>query len=109
MMKLRICGQLAIAGFAFAGILGSVQGLAQTVYIPDAGSNTVSVIRTATNTVIGSPIVVGSIPLGVAVTPDGRQVYVANNGRDTVSVIDTPANTVIGTSRVPSHHYGRAW
>jgi hypothetical protein len=33
-----------------------------------------SVIDTATNTVIGSPITVGTVPEGVAVTPDGSKV-----------------------------------
>jgi YVTN family beta-propeller protein len=55
------------------------------------------VIATATNTVIGSPIAVGSGPFGVAVTPDGSKVYVANEGSGTVSVIATATNTVIGS------------
>ena len=40
-------------------------------------SSTVSVIATATNTVIAT-IPVGVAPIGVAVTPDGSKVYVAN-------------------------------
>jgi YVTN family beta-propeller protein len=57
----------------------------------------VSVIDTKTNTVIGSPIPVGSLPAGVAVTPDGSTVYVANTNDTNVSVIDTATNTVIGS------------
>jgi YVTN family beta-propeller protein len=60
----------------------------------------VSVIDTATNTVIGPPIPVGSggnFPFGVAVTPDSSKVYVANSGANNVSVIDTATNTVIGS------------
>ena len=49
-----------------------------------------------TNTVIGSPIPVGTEPFGVAVTPDGSKVYVTNVRDNTVSVIDTTTNTVIG-------------
>ena len=48
------------------------------VYVANRSDNTVSVIATATNTVIGPPITVGSVPFGVAVTPDGSKVYVAN-------------------------------
>jgi YVTN family beta-propeller protein len=48
---------------------------------------TVSVIDTATNTVIGSPIPADN-PIGVAVTPDGGRVYVANRGSNNVSVIE---------------------
>src|SRR5215831_18790396 len=67
---------------------------AQNAYITNSRDNTVSVIDTATNTVVGSPILVGSGPQGVAVTPDGSKVYVTNFNDDTVSVIATATNTV---------------
>ena len=67
------------------------------VYVANRATNTVSVIATATNTVVGSPITVGTNPVGVAVTPDGSKVYVANFGSNTVSVIDTATNTVVGS------------
>jgi YVTN family beta-propeller protein len=58
----------------------------------------VSVIDTATDTVIGSPITVGNTPFGVAVIPDGSKVYVANFGNvadgTTVSVIHTATSAV---------------
>ena len=60
------------------------------------GDNTVSVIDTATNTVVAT-IPVGNFPLGVAVTPDGTKVYVANFSDNTVSVIHTATNTVVKT------------
>jgi YVTN family beta-propeller protein len=66
------------------------------VYIANSGDDTVSVINTGTNKVIGS-IAVGSDPQGVSVTSDGRKVYVANEGDGTVggtvSIIDTATNT----------------
>ena len=40
-------------------------------------SNTVSVIDTASNTVVAT-VAVGSMPRGVAITPDGTRVYVTN-------------------------------
>ena len=58
-------------------------------------SNTVSVIDTATDTVI-TTITVGRGPAGVEITPNGKRVYVAN-ADDTVSVIDTATNIVIAT------------
>jgi YVTN family beta-propeller protein len=64
------------------------------VYVANFNDNTVSVIATATNMVIGSPIPVGLRPVGVAVTPDGSKVFVANNADNTVSVIATATNTV---------------
>ncbi len=56
------------------------------VYVTNQGSNTVSVIDPATNTVTGSPITVGASPLGVAVNPVTGEVYVTNFAGDTVSV-----------------------
>ena len=47
------------------------------VYVANLGSNTVSVIDTATNTVTDT-VNVGSYPRGVAVNPDGKKVYVTN-------------------------------
>ena len=83
-----------IAASAVACLLGSAQTLAQNAYIPNSDSNTVSVIDTATDTVIGSPIPVGSVPIGVAVAPDGSKVYVANFLSNNVSVIATATNRV---------------
>jgi YVTN family beta-propeller protein len=72
------------------------------VYVTNQGSDDVTVIETATDTVI-SRIPVGTSPLGVAVAPDGGHVYVANTGGifdevptpdNTVSVIETTNHTV---------------
>jgi YVTN family beta-propeller protein len=86
---------------ALAIVLGGAPSSAQNAYIPNASDNTVSVIDTAINTVVGLPIPVGDFPFGVAVSPDGSKVYVANAGyathNSTVSVIATATNTVIGT------------
>src|SRR5258708_6132759 len=81
---------------AIAIVLGGAPLSAQNAYITNFHGNTVSVIATATNTVVGLPIPVGTLPVGVAVTPDGSTVYVANEGDNTVSVIDTATNTVVG-------------
>jgi YVTN family beta-propeller protein len=68
---------------------------AWTAYTVNSGSNTVSAIDTATNTVVGSPIAVGALPVRVAITPDGTTAYVANESSNTVSVIATATNTVV--------------
>src|SRR6516165_5944247 len=69
------------------------------VYVANRDNDNVSVIATATNTVIAT-IPVGSSPLGVAVTPDGRKVYVANSGSNNVFVIDTASNLVLAVVSV---------
>jgi YVTN family beta-propeller protein len=65
-------------------------------YIANGTASTVSVIDTASNTVVAT-ILVGSDPIGVAVTPDGKHVYVTSDGSNNVSVIDTASNTVVAT------------
>jgi YVTN family beta-propeller protein len=72
------------------------------VFVTNQGSNTVSVIDTATNTVTAT-IPVGIEGSGVAATPDGSKVYAVNTRDNTVSVIATATNTVIATIRVGSN------
>ncbi|MBL0057140.1 MAG: beta-propeller fold lactonase family protein [Chitinophagaceae bacterium] len=74
-------------------------------YITNRTSNNVSVINTATNTVVAT-IGVGSMPIGVSVTPDGSKVYVTNYISGNVSVISTETNTVIATVPVGTNPYG---
>jgi YVTN family beta-propeller protein len=86
-----------------AGIAVTPDG--KTVYVavanelpspPDAGTGTVVVIDTASNTVTTS--IVGFVfPYGVAVTPDGAHIYVTDESAETVSVIATSTNTVTDT------------
>ena len=77
-------------------LLSSQLARAQNAYITNNFDDTVSVIDTATNTVVGPPITVGTTPIGLAITPDGSRVYVANQSSNTVSVIATATNTVVG-------------
>jgi YVTN family beta-propeller protein len=64
--------------------------------------NTVLVIDTATNTIVGTPIPLGIGPSWVAITPDGKHAYVANTGAGivstgTVAVIKSATNKVVAT------------
>ena len=79
------------------GLMATPAAAAPFAYVTTSFDGTVSVIDTATNKVVGTPIKVGSIPVGVAVTPDGKQVYVTNSNSDSVSVIATATNTVVAT------------
>ncbi len=88
------------------GVAQSASSEATYAYITNGGSNTVSVIDTATNTVIAT-VNVGDRPQGVAVSPDGTVVYVTNYG-GTVSVIDTATNTVTSTVSVGTNPNGIA-
>ena len=68
------------------------------VYVAD-GNNDVTVIDTASNSVVTSIIAAGGT-FGIAVTPDGKQVWVTNSSADSVSVINTADNAVIGNIQV---------
>ncbi|WP_411137069.1 IPT/TIG domain-containing protein [Streptomyces sp. C10] len=65
-------------------------------YVTNTASNDVTVINTATDTVIVPSIPVGINPIGVAVAPNGK-AYVVNRGSNDVTVIDTATNTVVCT------------
>ena len=73
-------------------------GCAGKAYVTNFNPDTVSVIDTATNAVVGSPIPVGDDPFGIAITPDGTKAYVTNAGAGTVSVINTATNAVVGSA-----------
>src|SRR5665213_2210726 len=74
----------------------AVRGDQSLVYVTNYGSNTVSVINTAANTVTAT-VNVGATPYVVAVSPDGTRAYVSNGNSNSVSVINTATNTVIAT------------
>ncbi|MGD0709968.1 MAG: T9SS type A sorting domain-containing protein [Bacteroidales bacterium] len=91
MKKILLITLLAIIGFT---------ANAQTAYITNRGSNSVSVINVVTNTVTATiPVPVGADPWGVSVSPDGNKVYVITNSDSTVRVINTATNTV--TAYIP--------
>ena len=79
---------------ATAGVAITPDG--NRAYVTSPGEGTVSVIDTATNTVVAT-IPVGVGPIGVAITPDGTRAYVTNGDSNTVSVIDTATNTLVAT------------
>jgi YVTN family beta-propeller protein len=66
------------------------------VYVTSNDDHTVSVIATATNTVVATIPAVHN-PAALAITPDGAHVYVTSTCDNAVSVIDTATNTVGAT------------
>ena len=74
----------------------TVVGSDGRLYVANTGSNTVSVINTATfqridanPSIFSTDISVGSSPGALALSRDGKRLYVANTGSATVSVINT--------------------
>lgn len=74
------------------------QAMARYVYTGNYEDDNVSVIDTATNQVVGSPIPAGDGPYSMAVAPNGKTLYVGNsNGVGDLTVIDTQTNKPTGS------------
>jgi YVTN family beta-propeller protein len=81
---------------ALALCLCAPQALARYVYTGNYEDDTLSVIDTATNQVVGSPIPTGSGPDSIAITPDGKTLYVTSGAGD-ITVVNTQTNQIITT------------
>jgi YVTN family beta-propeller protein len=92
-----LCTALLPTVAPHASAAGGPQGHRDPAYVTNASDDTVSVIDTRTNQVIGSPIAVGDGPVAVAVDVPRARAYVTNQNDDTVSVINTRTNQVIGS------------
>jgi YVTN family beta-propeller protein len=85
-----LCAVLALA----IGLGARPVAAAPFAYVTNYNSSTVSVIDTATNTVVATIGIEGK-PIAAAVSPDGKRVYVACQGSFAgVSVLETASNTV---------------
>jgi YVTN family beta-propeller protein len=66
------------------------------VYVPNAGSQNVTIIGGSTNTVVAT-VAAGNIPRGIVFNPQNNRVYVSNYSSDNITVIDGNLNAVIAT------------
>jgi len=105
-MIVRSCIHAALVLLA-GGLLGAPALAEPFAFVANLGSNTVSVVDVASQTVVAT-VPVGDNPDGVATTPDGTHAYVANFLSDNVSVIDTATDTVTSTIDVGSGPVGVA-
>jgi YVTN family beta-propeller protein len=86
---------LVVCAAAFLNLRANAQHV--YAYITNSGSDNMSIIDVATNTVIGTvALPVGAKPYAVTVLPNG-DAYIANNGNSTVTVFSTTNNAIIGT------------
>jgi YVTN family beta-propeller protein len=97
---LMVATYAIIVAFLLSGaILTGTANAQPYAYITNHGSDSVSVLDLALETVIAT-VNVEAAPVGVAVAPNARHVYVANRGSGSLSVIRTAANAVIDTISV---------
>ena len=97
------CKRTVVVSFLLslvATVLTAVSAAAtQYAYVTNSGSNTVSVMDTASKIIVAT-IPVGELPAGMAITPDGTFAYVTNFHSNTVSVIEIATNNVSMTVAV---------
>jgi YVTN family beta-propeller protein len=85
---------------------------ANLVLQPVPSGNSVSTIDVKTRTKHPTDITVGTNPIRVAVTPDGKTAFVTNSGSNTVSTIDVktrtkdPTDIPVGTVGPPEGPFG---
>ncbi|GEM_PF-1809369 len=103
---------LAVSLFLMVTLLGMSPATLQAqpfAYVTNTGSDNISVIDVASNTVVATiALPIFSFLWDVAVTPDGAFAYVTTGGTDNVSVIDVASNTVTATVPVGSNPFGIA-
>ena len=95
------------------GVVGSPKAITLS---PDGtrayvgGNNAVSVLNTATNTVVSKVTLSGGQIYGIEFAPNGQRAYIANSGNNTVSVLSTTTATptVVATIAVGSQPRGVA-
>jgi YVTN family beta-propeller protein len=103
------------SGYTLTATVGSLASATSTTfdvryraaYVTNFTSNDVSVVATASNTVVAT-VPVGTSPFGVAITPDGAFAYVTLIDSHAVSVIETMTNTVVATISVGTNPQGVA-
>lgn len=69
--------------------------LASYAYIANDNSNTMTVIDGVKHQVIHTISGIGTTPIGIVASPDGKRVYTANNVSGDVSVINTADNSLV--------------
>jgi YVTN family beta-propeller protein len=100
---IALSGSGVLVATSAAPAAAAAAGCAGKAYVINFEDGTVSVIETATGKV-SDTIAVGTHPVDVAITPDGKHAYVTNYGARTVdgavSVIDTTTGKVSDTITV---------
>lgn len=102
-------GRTVLALAVLACIIGAnaIASEGTFAYIKNSAINNVSVIDTETSTAAAT-VNVGSLPFGVAASPDGTKIYAASLNSNNTSVIDTATNTVVTRIKVGNNPWGLA-
>ncbi|MCQ4573655.1 MAG: hypothetical protein NOU37_00170 [Candidatus Brocadiales bacterium] len=104
--RIAVGSHLKVAALNSGGHVTEIKGVANVTLTPDGryayaadgDSGTVTVIDTATDSVVAD-VMVGMEPWRAYSSPDGRYMLVPNNGDETISVISTDTNEVVATMK----------
>lgn len=97
----RLDAEIPVA-FGPGEIVASPDGASIYVASSGAGITTISVIDTATKSVVGDPITISQAPSRLIVNPVTAHLYVLDEYAGQVAIVDTRAQTVTGTVQVGS-------
>ncbi|KQY04043.1 hypothetical protein ASD37_24870 [Mycobacterium sp. Root135] len=93
-----VTGSIAVGGAPSSVVLNRDGTRA---YVANYADGTVSVVNSATNTVIGSPIKLGILPQAMSTNADGSRLYVVGLETSTyagrLTVVNTVTNKIVGT------------
>lgn len=86
-------------GLAAAAILAGTTATAQAglVYATNFDGRTITVIDTATNTIVAQPDIGGISYLGTGVLPNGNFAYIATANPNRIAVLDTVTHAVVAS------------
>ncbi|HTP55017.1 MAG TPA: YncE family protein [Thermoplasmata archaeon] len=103
--SLVVSAVIAVGTHPFAAAVDPTLG---EVFVTNSGSDNVSVISDATNTVVAT-IAVGADPQGIAFDPVTGVMYVADGGSSNVSVVNCSARSVLTSVDVGTGPVGVAY
>jgi YVTN family beta-propeller protein len=83
------------AGFGPEGLAIAPDGA--FLYVANSGDNTISIINTASNTVVSTFKVGSGGPVPLVLSADGSLLYVGNQNSNSISIVDTRIRSVIAT------------
>lgn len=107
-MNRKMSGPLRAALVALLLAAGTNAAQAGYAYVTNAGASAISIVDTATNTVVAQPDIGGTSARAVAVLPNGNFAYVGIANGTQVKVLDTATHAVTATITVGTDPSGIA-
>src|SRR5512142_2839630 len=103
---------LVCAAAAGAGLASRAQSTPQATILPGAASDGTIMLPNGWRLApAGKQLAVGTLPLNIVLSPDGRYAIVTNNGlaRPSLNVIDIASWSIKSTLAIDAAWYGLAW